>query len=106
MPLALPHRAFSKLYAHQKEGVAWMWRLHQSGMGGILGDDMGLGKTCQCATFLAGLFYTKQVCALCPTTTMCTGSHGVSCLQRVSTYFYNFYICTSVIHSDIGHHIL
>ncbi len=30
-----------KLYPHQKEGVLWMWRLHQQNKGGILADDMG-----------------------------------------------------------------
>lgn len=29
------------LYAHQKQGVLWMWGLHQKRKGGILGDDMG-----------------------------------------------------------------
>ena len=41
------------LYAHQKEGVLWMWGLHQKRKGGILGDDMGsvikinMNKMCQ-----------------------------------------------------------
>ena len=30
-----------KLYAHQKEGVLWMWKLHKKKKGGILADDMG-----------------------------------------------------------------
>lgn len=35
------------LYSHQREGLKWLWGLHCSGTGGILGDDMGLGKTMQ-----------------------------------------------------------
>ena len=30
-----------KIYVHQKEGVLWMWGLHQRNKGGILADDMG-----------------------------------------------------------------
>ncbi len=30
-----------KLYKHQKEGVLWLWGLHQMKKGGILADDMG-----------------------------------------------------------------
>ena len=30
-----------KIYAHQKEGVLWMWGLHKKNKGGILADDMG-----------------------------------------------------------------
>ena len=48
-------RIASRLYAHQKEGLNWLWSLHSMQRGGILGDDMGLGKTLQCAAFLAGM---------------------------------------------------
>lgn len=30
-----------QLYAHQREGVLWMWGLYKQRKGGILGDDMG-----------------------------------------------------------------
>ena len=30
-----------RLYAHQVEGVRWLWGLHRLGKGGILADDMG-----------------------------------------------------------------
>jgi SNF2 family DNA or RNA helicase len=46
-PYKLPARILNKLYAHQREGLAWLWSLHCKGTGGILGDDMGLGKTMQ-----------------------------------------------------------
>lgn len=32
---------YKQLYAHQREGVTWMWWLFQKRKGGILGDDMG-----------------------------------------------------------------
>ena len=31
----------NNIYAHQREGVLWMWSLHKKAKGGILGDDMG-----------------------------------------------------------------
>ncbi|BDA42988.1 probable DNA excision repair protein ERCC-6-like [Coccomyxa sp. Obi] len=48
------------LYAHQVEGVKWLWSLHCLGRGGILGDDMGLGKTMQCAAFMSGMIKSGQ----------------------------------------------
>jgi hypothetical protein len=36
----LPLANYDKLYAHQRDGVKWMWGLHRVGEGGILGDDM------------------------------------------------------------------
>jgi SNF2 family DNA or RNA helicase len=61
----------ARLYAHQREGVAWLHSLLVAGgqraaaggaaagrplstWGGLLADDMGLGKTMQVAAFLAG----------------------------------------------------
>ena len=40
------------LRPYQREGLAWMQRLRQSGAGGILADDMGLGKTLQTISHL------------------------------------------------------
>ena len=33
------------LRPYQREGLAWLQRLHAAGLGGVLADDMGLGKT-------------------------------------------------------------
>lgn len=44
---SVPANLYDRMYAHQREGVKWLWQLHQGGVGGILGDDMGLGKTFQ-----------------------------------------------------------
>lgn len=40
------------LRPYQADGVRWMVKLVQLGMGGILADDMGLGKTLQTLTFI------------------------------------------------------
>jgi hypothetical protein len=37
---ALNSRLAGRLYAHQREGVAWLWGRHTKGCGGILADDM------------------------------------------------------------------
>ena len=38
---------YEKLYAHQREGILWLWKLHKAKKGGILGDDMGYSiNTC------------------------------------------------------------
>lgn len=43
----VPGRIWSRLFDYQRTGVSWLWQLHQSRSGGILGDEMGLGKTIQ-----------------------------------------------------------
>ncbi|XP_073414869.1 DNA excision repair protein ERCC-6-like [Dendrobates tinctorius] len=62
----------SKLFEHQKEGVAFLYSLHRDGRkGGILADDMGLGKTIQVIAFLSGMFdaeLTNNVLLIMPTT--------------------------------------
>ena len=44
---SVPAELYDRMYGHQREGVRWLWGLHQGDMGGILGDDMGMGKTYQ-----------------------------------------------------------
>jgi len=43
----LPSNLRAELRDYQKEGFAWMRRLAEWGVGGLLADDMGLGKTLQ-----------------------------------------------------------
>ncbi|KFZ47518.1 DNA excision repair protein ERCC-6-like, partial [Antrostomus carolinensis] len=61
-----------KLFQHQREGVAFLYRLHREGRpGGILADDMGLGKTIQVIAFLSGMFdaeLIRHVLLIMPTT--------------------------------------
>ena len=54
---------------YQRNGLAWLKRLHFLGIGGILADDMGLGKTHQGAALLSGTLMedkgSKQL-VVCP----------------------------------------
>lgn len=63
---------YEKLFQHQREGVAFLYRLHREGRpGGILADDMGLGKTIQVIAFLSGMFdaeLIRHVLLIMPTT--------------------------------------
>ncbi|XP_075395190.1 DNA excision repair protein ERCC-6-like [Tenrec ecaudatus] len=55
--LLLYRELHNQLFAHQKEGVAFLYGLYRDGRkGGILADDMGLGKTLQIIAFLSGMF--------------------------------------------------
>ncbi|XP_078520692.1 DNA excision repair protein ERCC-6-like [Lissotriton helveticus] len=62
----------SKLFAHQKEGIVFLYELYRSKKkGGLLADDMGLGKTIQIIAFLSGMFdaeLIKYVLLVMPTT--------------------------------------
>ncbi|KAF0718759.1 Aste57867_1505 [Aphanomyces stellatus] len=53
--LHVPQRVWTSLFPHQKEGLSWLYSLHQQNAGGILGDDMGLGKTIQICAYLSCL---------------------------------------------------
>uniref|UniRef100_A0AAY4AI84 DNA excision repair protein ERCC-6-like n=1 Tax=Denticeps clupeoides TaxID=299321 RepID=A0AAY4AI84_9TELE len=60
--LMLFKELYDKLYEHQKEGVAFLYRLYKEGKkGGILADDMGLGKTIQVISFLSGMYDAELV---------------------------------------------
>lgn len=58
--LRVPNYIWKQLYKYQRLGVKWLWELHQTQCGGLLGDEMGLGKTVQIIAFLAGLFKTDS----------------------------------------------
>ena len=59
--LKLPDELKSRMFAHQIEGVQWLYGLHFSHPGGILGDDMGLGKTFQVNCLITGLLRTNKI---------------------------------------------
>jgi SNF2 family DNA or RNA helicase len=42
--LTVPRATYDMLYEYQRYTLEWLWGLHLSDMGAILGDDMGLGK--------------------------------------------------------------
>lgn len=52
----VPAALFSRLRVYQQIGAAWLWHLHENGLGGLLADEMGLGKTVQAAAYLAAVF--------------------------------------------------
>jgi SWI/SNF-related matrix-associated actin-dependent regulator of chromatin subfamily A member 5 len=45
----------AELRPYQVDGVNWIIKQYNSGVGGILGDEMGLGKTIQTLSFIAAL---------------------------------------------------
>ena len=49
----LPERLKNTLRPYQLDGVRWLWRVTELGLGGCLADDMGLGKTLQVLTLLS-----------------------------------------------------
>ncbi len=55
----VPHGLQATLRPYQAEGLAWLQRLRESGVGGVLADDMGLGKTLQTIAHLC-VEYGKQ----------------------------------------------
>ncbi|OGV50777.1 MAG: hypothetical protein A2017_12850 [Lentisphaerae bacterium GWF2_44_16] len=48
----LPDALMKTLRPYQLDGVKWLWRMTELGLGGCLADDMGLGKTLQVLTLL------------------------------------------------------
>ncbi|KAE8881004.1 DNA excision repair protein [Phytophthora fragariae] len=67
--LLVPSYVLTQLLPHQRECLEWLHKLHERGVGGILGDDMGLGKTVQLASFLGSLHQARRlrtVLLLCP----------------------------------------
>jgi hypothetical protein len=58
--LFVPAWINNHLFSYQRDGVEWMWNLHQQALGGIIGDEMGL--VCY---FLSSFFvvtFSKLVC--------------------------------------------
>jgi non-specific serine/threonine protein kinase len=49
----LPETLKNTLRPYQFDGVKWLWRMTELGLGGCLADDMGLGKTLQVLTLLS-----------------------------------------------------
>ncbi|MFM1851161.1 MAG: hypothetical protein RIS54_845 [Verrucomicrobiota bacterium] len=54
-PAPMPAGFAAQLRPYQRLGAAWLWYLHQQGLGGVLADEMGLGKTLQALALLASL---------------------------------------------------
>ena len=56
----------TELREYQLQGVAWLSRLAQNGLGGILADEMGLGKTVQALAFLSARRSPQPALIVCP----------------------------------------
>jgi superfamily II DNA or RNA helicase len=52
---------------YQERGVAWLQRLSELGMGGVLADQMGLGKTIQAMALLTSRSQERPHLVVCPT---------------------------------------
>ena len=48
------------LREYQKNGLTWLWSLHDRGLAALLADDMGLGKTHQVLALLTSLYKSKK----------------------------------------------
>jgi superfamily II DNA or RNA helicase len=55
------------LRPYQKEGVDWLYFLHQNGLSGLLADEMGLGKTVQTLAFLSKIETSLPILIVVPT---------------------------------------
>ena len=56
-----------ELRAYQERGVAWLQRLTELGLGGVLADQMGLGKTLQAIALLTSRPQDRPQLVVCPT---------------------------------------
>lgn len=70
----VPRPVWDQLLEYQREGLQWMLRLREQGVGGILGDEMGLGKTIQTIALMATLHVSEElnqpILIVCPATVM------------------------------------
>ncbi len=56
-----------QLRPYQERGVAWLQRLAELGMGGVLADQMGLGKTLQAIALITSRVQDRPHLVVCPT---------------------------------------
>jgi len=71
--LIIPAWINDRLFPYQRQGLRWMWELHQQKAGGIIGDEMGLGKTVQVCAYLSCMAANRKLkCSLiiCPATVL------------------------------------
>jgi SNF2 family DNA or RNA helicase len=97
----IPEFLRNRLFAHQRAGVDWLYNIHQTGPGGILGDDMGLGKTFQVACLLCGLMRNseiKRVLIVCPVSVIQSWLRETN--DHIKPYVNN--CCIDIITSDMS----
>jgi superfamily II DNA or RNA helicase len=70
----VPEHFVGTLRPYQRQGLAWLQRLREASVGGILADDMGLGKTVQVLAFLCAEKnngrLSKPALVICPASVM------------------------------------
>ena len=90
--LDLPQRLETLLHGYQKNGVTWLKRLRNFGLGGILADDMGLGKTVQAICALYEIHSSRKEhpsLIVCPTSLVDNWKEEIHRFEpslRVATY--------------------
>jgi SNF2 family DNA or RNA helicase len=70
---ALPAGLKAELRDYQREGVSWLARLRDAGLGAVLADDMGLGKTLQALCAVRG-----KTLVVCPTSVLAAWSAQIA----------------------------
>lgn len=100
--LVLPATIYDKLMEHQKQGLRWLWRLHEADTGGILADEMGLGKTVQLVTFLGALHYGGH--ELNPVLVVCPASVLVQWMEEIRVWYP--WARVLLMHQQAGNHSL
>ncbi|MFW6009746.1 MAG: SNF2-related protein [Actinomycetota bacterium] len=61
-----------QLRPYQERGTAWLQRLTDLGMGGVLADQMGLGKTLQAIALMTSRSQERPHLVVCPTSVVST----------------------------------
>lgn len=67
--LQIPAYVHHNLHSYQREGLQWLWDLHERNTGGIIGDEMGLGKTVQTVAYFAcirKMYVLNRALLVCP----------------------------------------
>ena len=89
----VPTVIWEKLFAYQQACVKWLWELHKSCTGGIIGDEMGLGKTIQVIAFLSGLHssqvdnFRESFKSLGPSIIVCPATVMHQWVNEINTWF-------------------
>ncbi len=76
-PAPLSAELAKRLREYQRVGVAWLWHLWSSKLGGVLADEMGLGKTAQALALLNCLHRPNTLGGLIKTPSLVVAPAGL-----------------------------